>query len=157
MTSIWIHMAPYGFVRDHVMCRILKNDLGTWYRSWKWAGFDDGGADTGHTDLSEGTCRCSTCHVLRGLQVVVDRGHLHRRRPSTNPAGTRSRKEFLGTSCICLFLKLELWFGWKCQFCLGKNPRADITDALDTCERSLPRSQRCLPILTQQIIMTVKP
>lgn len=26
---------------------------------------------------------------------------------------------------------------------LEKKPRADITDALDTCERSLPRSQRC--------------
>jgi len=92
--------------------------------------------------------------VLRGLQVVVDRGHLHRRRPSTNSAGTRSRgrSSFRNTSCIELHLFfLRLWFcclSWKRS--QGLTSQMPWTPAKDHCHVLKDA------ILMQQIAMTVK-
>ena len=96
-----------------------------------WAGFDDGGADTmtrcevffeKNVSVFSDFDMSLLVFVLRGLQVVVDRGHLHRRRPSTNSAGTRSRgrSSFRNTRCI----ELHLFF-WGCgsAACLGKEAK----------------------------------
>lgn len=128
-----------------------------------WAGFDDGGADTmtrcevfskKNVSVFSDFDMSLLVFVLRGLQVIVDRGHLHRRRPSTNSAGTRSRgrRSFRNTSCIELHLFfLGLWFcclSWKRS--QGLTSQMPWTPAKDHCHVLKDA------ILMQQIVMTVK-
>lgn len=128
-----------------------------------WAGFDDGGADMmtrcevffeKNVSVFSDFDMSLLVFVLRGLQVVVDRGHLHRRRPSTNSAGTRSRgrSSFRNTSCIELHLFfLRLWFcclSWKRS--QGLTSQMPWTPAKDHCHVLKDA------ILMQQIAMTVK-